>query len=129
MKTKFNYDFKVKDFEATKDRHLGQIKKIKADKEISLEMMGNYVEDNIISNLVGEKYIYFEHWFKGKEMTKTLLRSLKTFVNCAYRGEIKRALEWNEKPISWATAFYCIYYKRINNEMKAITKEIIKNYI
>lgn len=128
-KTIFNYDFKLKDFEATKSRHLGQIKKTKADKEITLDIMGYDTQDVIISYLVGDRHYYFDTWFKDKPITKTLLRSLKCFVNGQYYEQIKRNLKWNEKPESWATAFYCIYYKKINTEMKAITKEIIRSYI
>lgn len=130
MNTKFNYEFKLRDFEGTKTRHLGQVQKIKADKEMSFNnIMGSYTEDNIISYLFNDGHYYFESWFKGKEITKTLLRSLKCLVNTRYRYEIENTLKWNEKPISWATAFYVVNYKKINAEMKAITKEIIKNYI
>lgn len=129
-KTIFNYDFKLKDFEATKSRHLGQIKKIKADKEITYDfIIGNYLADHTINELVGNRYFFFEQWFKGKAITKTLLRSLKTFINGATREYIKNSLTNENRPVSWDTAIYLVYYKKINAEMKAITKEIIKNYI
>ena len=128
----------IKSYESTYEKHYGQIKKAK---DIPYkEIVDDYFEEEVIQHVHSgfPGRIGGSGWFSGvfqpevKEkggITKTTLRSLKGTVNWRTRELITHNLVQHGYPKSWDTAFYMAHYEKINNMMKRIVKEIVKNYV
>jgi len=135
MKVKLNYEFALKDFEATRLNHLGKIERLKrAIKKLNGESIygfemdwGNFQEIVEYHAKMTSFYNYSlldEKGWVNQLSPKQRLRMVKTFINDQTRQQIVRELENRELPKSWDTAFYLLFYKKINR----IMKDLAKNY-
>jgi len=128
----FDLNYKIKNLEGTRDKHHGRIKKLKEKSVKYDDIIENRFADDVEDILVSKPwfYRYFkEDIYKKGKLTQSDIRSLKTAVNDATRTAIKGSLEFNDLPPSYDTAFYVANYNKINNMMKKVTKEIIKDYL
>jgi len=134
-KQKLDYTFKLKDLEATKNRHIGRIKRLKqAIKEINKQSVygfgvdwANFQEkvEYVAKDTAFYNYLLLKSDSWVSELSpKKRLRMVKTFINQQTRLMIIRELEARKLPKSWDTAFYILFYKKINSLMK----DLVKNY-
>jgi len=131
---KLNYDFQLKDFNETQSKHLGQIKRLKeAIKKLNSESIyGFEVWDNFLENVEYRAKntpffnynLYEKDSWVNKLSPKRRLRMVKSYINGQTREQIIEELKARNWPESWDTAFYCLYYKKINR----IMKDLAKNY-
>jgi len=129
-KRKLNYEFSIRDIEQTKEKHYKRITKLKKDVHLIGDILSELESEN-------EYWLYscFDHsrWYWDRlkifRETKTQkgLKELKNFVNQNTINHIQYLLKSYDIPESYFTAFYCIYYVKINNIMKRNIKSII-NY-
>jgi len=126
--------FGVMNPEKTMQKHQ---KKIEKAKDIPYnDIIHEYFEDNVLSNIL-DKYIYgYNSWIRDSvkkeaygKINKYGLKQIKQVVNMATRDEIKNNLVQQGYPASWDTAFYMAHYKKINKLMERITKEIVRHYL
>ncbi len=126
----YNLEFGIRNFVATQDKHASKIRTLKAKGIKYRDIISEYTEDNIISNIVSStQWYYFYRGLFKDSVKKSNVRMLKTFVNNITRQEIQNNLEYEGISKYYDTAFYCSHYKQINASMKRITKEILKNYV
>ena len=125
-----NLDFSIKDFDATRAKHDSRIRTLKTKHILYSDIIDNYFEDNLLSNIVSDTqfYFYYRDLFKDG-VKKSNVRQLKTFVNYKAREAIQRSLEYNDVSKGYDTAFYVMFYSSINKLLTRITKELLKNYI
>ena len=128
------YAFKLRDFQATKKRHLVRIRKLEA-RLLSRDLNNNYhpLEDwlgeakEIISSKVHNDDYYMYNTQRGGRLTdrtkQSVIKEVKTFVNRYAREWIREWLVDNDLPESWDTAFYCLYYRPINKIMRELVVE------
>lgn len=128
---KLNYDFKVKDFEATQSKHLGRIIKLKKYiKENDPTLPFDWMADNVESDIKKSNFYFYniyqkDGWVRNLK-PKSRLRMIKTLVNNTTRENISKWLEYEPLPASYDTAFYCLYYKKINRIMSSVAKLLYK---
>lgn len=129
MNKKLNYDFKLKDYEATKARHIVQIRKVRTQANWDKIIDSNWMEEieGMIKN--GLRSTWWEYNIVKEDGRlhdyrnhQSKLREVKTAINGTTRQFIKAQLKWYGLPESWDTAFYILYYKRINAGMKRLAK-------
>ena len=131
MKTqKLNYDFSIRSIEATKVNHSKRIEKLLKNKDTlksMIENLENENEDWMFSNIDSSRnYCYYDRLnIFRKEKKQKQLKELKSFFNYNTINHIKYLLKSYNMPESYFTAFYCIYYKRINKLMKQNLKSIV----
>jgi len=127
---KLNLDFSIKDFDSTREKHDSRIKTLKSKHVLYSDIIDNYFEDNLLSNIVSSNQWYFHYKDSFKDgITKSNTRSLKTFVNYKTREAIQQSLEYNDVSKGYDTGFYCMFYSSINKLLTRITKELLKNYM
>lgn len=129
-----NYDFRLKNFTETQSKHLGEIKRLKeAIKKLNSESVyGFEVWDNFQENIEyrAKNTPFFNYNLYRKDSwvnelsPKRRLRMVKSYINGQTREQIIDELKQRGWPKSWDTAFYCLFYKRINRVMK----DLAKNY-
>lgn len=125
-----NFNFAVKDFNKTWDKHRVQIQRIKDGNLKFKEIIDNCTEDSIVSNILNSNYWMFNIGESIKKpISKTDLRTLKQLVNSFTWKYIQNALDWYDRPKSWSTAFYVSHYARINAMMVRIAKTLIRDYL
>jgi len=141
---RWNEDYWTKPFgvmnpEQTMEKHQGRI--LKAKDIPYEEIIDPYFEEQVIQNVIsgfpgrnaGSLWFYgFEERAnvdKKGALMKSSVKELKTVVNWRTRELITDNLIRNGYPASWDTAFYMAHYNKINNMMKRITKEIVRNYM
>jgi len=124
-------DFKIKNPEATKNKHASQIKKVKQSDLKFDDVFGRYGEDMIISDVANStQYQYTVKKSLQKDKPSSFdVRQLKHIINWKTRQKIEKALKDESLPKSWDTAFYMANYNKINNMMKKATKELIRDYL
>lgn len=128
---KLNYEVKIRDFEATKSKHLGAIQRLKkAIKENEPVMPFNYMAENVECDIKNSPFyaynIISKDGWVARLKPQARLKIIKGLINVSTRKEIVQFLEWNEMPKSWDTAFYCLYYKKINSIMISVAKLFVK---
>ena len=135
MKTKkLDYDFNIRSIKETKLKHDRIIKKLKKEYKNELKNILNDVElileDEILNTFFANNYNYNLHQLNQfkKERKQKHLKSLKSAINNIARNYITFLLKCKNIPASYATAFYCIYYAKINAIMKKELKNLVKNY-
>jgi len=126
---KLNYEFSIRDIDATKERHIPRIKKLKQNKEVLNKMIEQLEENNLSEIWQSQQfrgYSYAYNQLKQFHINKTqkILKSLKSAINYITYQHITYLLEYYDLPKSYATSFYCIYYTRINRLMKRNIKEM-----
>lgn len=127
---KLNLEFSIKDYDATRAKHDSRIRTLGAKGVRYRDIIDVYTEDNIISEIVGSTQ--FNYFYKGLfegGISKSNVRTLKTFVNYKTKEEIERNLEYNDLSKWYSTAFYTLFYSKVNQLMKRITKELLKYYV
>lgn len=129
----YNYDFKVRDYQSTKMKHLGKIKRMKEYYNVNYN---DIIDDRFLYDLMDViiSKPNFYQWLRPRVidkgyLSKTDLRELKTIINSAVKTAIQGSLRFNNIPESYDTAFYIDNYSKINNIMKQMTKEIIRDCI
>ena len=126
----FNLSFGIKDFDATRAKHATRIKALKSKHVLYNDIIDNYFEDNLLSNIVSSTQFHFYYRDSFKDgIKKSNVRSLKTFVNFKARELIQGSLEYNDFSKYYDTAIYCMFYSSINKLLTRITKELLKNYV
>jgi len=128
----YNYEFSVKDYRATKSKHSPQIRRIQESGVKYDNIIDDRFIDDVTQVLVSKPWFY--DWFRQRiqkqgYLSKSDLRELKTAINGATRTAITGSLGFGGFPESWTTAFYIIYYKRINAFMTKMTKEVIRDFL
>lgn len=128
---KLNLSFGIKDYEATRAKHATRIKTLKSKHVLYSDIIDNYFEDNLLSNIVSSTQwnFFYRELFKDNGRTKSNVRTLKTFVNWKTREAIQGSLEYNEISKGYDTAFYVMFYSSINKLLTRVTKELLKNYV
>jgi hypothetical protein len=121
----FNWEFKLKNYHQTKSKHTPQIRKLKANKVRYSDVMDRYAEDMITSDIYSSTAWQYRYRSKTKP-SKTLVRSIKVWVNGQTYRTIQKGLEYAGYPKSWTTAFYITYKKRIDAMMKRVAKELYR---
>ena len=129
--TKLNYDFSVRNIEQTTLNHAKRISKLNYNKDILKGMIERMEERNEYEMTIvfSMSYPYSRRLMQEFRQNKTqkALKSLKNYANAETIRHIKYLLGLYNLPVSYYTAFYCIYYARINRLMKRNLKAII-NY-
>ena len=129
-KTKLNYDFAIRDIEQTKKNHYKRILKLTKDKMTLVHMIEQLEENNegeVYNTSFSRNYTYaYDRLTSFREEKKQSdLNTIKVYVNDATISHIRYLLKRNELPKSYFTAFYCIFYARINRLMKRNLKAIV----
>jgi len=127
-----NWEFKVKDAARTRIKWSSQINKLTKQGIRYEDIVDPYIEELVISKICNHMwfYNYFMPEIRARgSITKSEIRELKTRVNAAFYEALLNGLNYAGLPKSWVTPFYMKYYTKINNKMKAITKDIIRNYM
>lgn len=127
----YDFEFKIRNFAATKQKHQKQIKKLKELVITYDDVIRSNVEDFIVTRIMTDgswwRYYFVPRVKEKDRLTQSMLKELKSRVNDAMKYYIRSSLEWNKVPISYFTAFYIAYYKRINALMKRATKQLIRH--
>lgn len=133
-KLKLNYDFNIRNIDATKEKHTYQINKLKKVYKDDINEIFNRLEYNLSFELQSSGFNY-QHRYENfalnsfrQDKTQRNLKALKSIVNNITRNYITSQLGYYEIPKSYDTAFYCIYYNKINKLMKRELKEYLRNY-
>lgn len=129
--TKLNYEFSIRSIEDTTNKHIEHINKLKKDKQILKKILDQLEENNISEIWQNHAFVGYSYAYgivKRLRVNKTQkdLKALKNPINYVTRAHIEYLLQYYNIPKSYATAFYCIYYNRINKLMKRNLKEMIK---
>ena len=125
-----NLSFSIKDLNATQCKHMSRIRTLKAKHVLYSDIIGNYFEDNLLSNIVSSTQFYFHYKESFKDgITKSNVRHLKTFVNYKTKEAIQHSLEYNNISKGYDTAFYVMFYNSINKLLTRVTKELLKHYV
>ena len=116
---KLNLEFSIKSYDSTRAKHESRIRTLGAKGIKYRDIIDVYTEDNIISEIVGSTQFnyYYKELFEGG-ISKSNVRTLKTFVNYKTKEEIERNLDYIGITKYNSTAFYVSHYKRINALMK-----------
>ena len=127
---KLNLEFSIKNFDSTRAKHATRIKTLKSKHVLYSDIIDNYFEDNLLSNIVSSTqfHYYYRDSFKDG-IKKSNVRSLKTFVNFKARELIQGSLEYNDFSKGYDTGFYVMFYSSINKLLTRVTKELLKNYV
>ncbi len=130
---KLNYEFSVRDAQATMGRHAHKMRKIYKsygeDSTIKQNIKESLNRDEIVYSLYQDRGYYFlNHLLPShrEEPTQKTLKQLKTYVNFATRQLLTDAIVNNDLPKSYSTAVYMTIYKYVNHEMKQALKEITR---
>jgi len=128
FKSCYDLNFKVKNLQATRDKHASKIKKMKQQDVKYNDIMDRFVDEMILSDVHNStQYQYRARSDLKKDKVKQMdINAVKQIVNWKTREVITKALEYNDLPKSWDTAFYIDNYKKINDVMKKVTKELIR---
>ncbi len=130
-KTKLNYEFSIRDIEQTRLNHYKRILKMRNDKSTLVSIVTRLEQNNEYETYqtFDSGYTYASNLMNEFRTNKTqkVLKSLKSYINAGTIQHIKFLLDLHYLPESYFTAFYCIFYTRINKLMKRNLKAII-NY-
>ncbi|MBE3120705.1 MAG: hypothetical protein IMZ53_08425 [Thermoplasmata archaeon] len=125
-------NFKLRDPEGTRQRHMVQIRKLK-ERKISFEGIlptmpsgADYTGERAVEERMQDNHFFIYNIYESgqwKECSQKVAKEMKSLINNATRDEIKFQLKDKGIPNSYDTAFYMMYYKKTNALMKKILKE------
>ena len=130
---KLNYEFSVRDAQATMERHAHKMRKVYKsygeDYTIKHNLNESLYREEFVYSLYNARGYYFLHHLlpsHREEPKQKTLKQLKTYVNFATRQLLTDAIVNNDLPKSYSTAVYMTIYKYVNHEMKQALKEITR---
>ena len=126
-----NLCFGIKSFDCSRAKHESRVKTLKKQGITYRDIIDYYFEDNLTSTIISSTQFnyYYRDLFAREGRTKSNVRTLKTFVNVKTRELIQQALEYEGVSKYYDTAFYCMYYTRINALMKRVLRELLTAYV
>lgn len=117
-----NYDFKLRNIDKTRENHASQMLKVKSQIKFD-DILDEWAIENIASNIQNYGYYQYNTRIDGRWHDKTkqaVIKELKSLVNQYTRAYIQERLDGNGYPKSWDTAFYMVYFDKVNKLMKTM---------